>query len=233
MAHVSRSDMAPGLRLEGVALQKLDLFRNQTILSSLGFLSWAFFRLIPSKWLGGETVSIAGRGGKTVRATVFKGKGYEKNEGPRFAVLWIHGGGFVLGGPNMMPMTFAKKLLDTFNCILLMPDYSLTWKAPHPAQIEECWASLLWLRDHANDYGVTKEKLIVGGESAGGGLTAALCLYARDHGSRDIGLQIPLYPMLDCLPTKTNCDNDAPVWNSVANDIAWALGAVREHLNTL
>lgn len=223
MAHVNCSDLAPGLRLEGQFLQTLNAFRNHTLLNVVGIGSWAFFKALPSRPLGGEKVRIQRPDGSTLPATLYKGKGYRKNDGPRYAVLWLHGGGYAIGAPNMIKLALAQKILDRFNCILLAPDYTLSWKAPYPAAIHDCYTALLWLKDHAAMYGVTEEKLIVGGESAGGGLTAALTLYARDHGFRDIGLQIPLYPMLDCLPTETNQNNDAPNWNSTNNDLAWAM----------
>lgn len=64
---------------------------------------------------------------------------------------------------------------------------------------------------------------MVGGESAGGGLTAALCMYARDKGEVDIAFQMPLYPMIDDRDTPSSRDNHAPVWNTRLNHAAWNL----------
>jgi acetyl esterase/lipase len=64
---------------------------------------------------------------------------------------------------------------------------------------------------------------MVGGESAGGGLAAALCMYARDKGKVNIAYQMPLYPMLDCEDTESSKDNHAKVWNTTKNHIAWKL----------
>lgn len=68
-----------------------------------------------------------------------------------------------------------------------------------------------------------RDKIFVGGNSAGGGMTAALTLYARDRGEVNIAFQMPLYPMLDDRPTKTSKNNDAPVWNTKSNIAAWKL----------
>ena len=62
---------------------------------------------------------------------------------------------------------------------------------------------------------------MIGGDSAGGGLTAALSLYVRDKGTVPIAFQMPLYPMLDYRPTESSTDNDAPIWNTKANLVAW------------
>jgi acetyl esterase/lipase len=64
---------------------------------------------------------------------------------------------------------------------------------------------------------------MVGGESAGGGLAAALCMYARDKKSVRIAFQMPLYPMLDCQDTPSSADNHAKVWNTRRNHLAWKL----------
>lgn len=66
-------------------------------------------------------------------------------------------------------------------------------------------------------------QLMVGGESAGGGLTAALCMYERDEGGVQIAYQMPLYPMLDDRDTDSSRDNHAPVWNTKRNHAAWKL----------
>lgn len=222
MAHVDCSKLAKGLRLEGKVLQALHPFRNTLILKAAGMGSVAFFKAIPVKLLGGEMVKVPKPGGH-VNVAVYKGKGYRKGNGPTVGILWLHGGGFIMGGPTMIAMTVARKLLNTLNCVMVVPDYTLAWKAPYPAAIHDCWATLVWMKEHASELGITAPKLVIGGESAGGGLTAGLSLYARDHGFGDIGLQLPLYPMIDCLPTETNVGNDAPNWDSRANDLAWRL----------
>lgn len=74
--------------------------------------------------------------------------------------------------------------------------------APFPAALEDCYLALLWLKENGEKYGMRRDKIFVGGNSAGGGMTAALTLYARDKGEVNIAFQMPLYPMLDDRPTK-------------------------------
>ena len=77
---------------------------------------------------------------------------------------------------------------------------------------------------NAEKLGINRKQLFVGGDSAGGGLTAAVCLYARDKGQIPIAFHMPLYPMLDDREiTKSSQNNDAPVWNTHANQVAWKL----------
>ena len=77
--------------------------------------------------------------------------------------------------------------------------------------------------DHADEQGIDRDRIIVGGESAGGGLAAAVCLYSRDKGEVPVSFQIPLYPMLDCEDTDSSRDNHAHGWNTKKNHWGWGL----------
>lgn len=138
-------------------------------------------------------------------------------------VLWIHGGGYALGIPEQ-ELGYAKKIVDNTNSVVVLPDYTRSVDKPFPAALEDCYAALLWLKNNSQKLGVNKSKLFVAGESAGGGLTAALSLYARDKKEVNIAFQMPLYPMLDCrMASRSMQENDAPVWDARANELAWKL----------
>jgi len=137
-------------------------------------------------------------------------------------VLWIHGGGYAIGTPEQSRAT-AQRLVAATNCVVVLPDYRLSTEAPYPAALDDCHDALIWLRDHAPELGVADDQLVVGGESAGGGLTAALSLLARDRGEVAVAFQVPLYPMIDDRPTPSSRDNHTPVWNSATNNAAWDL----------
>ena len=80
------------------------------------------------------------------------------------------------------------------------------------------------MKKQASALGVREDQLMVGGESAGGGLAAALTLYERDHNGVRIAFQMPLYPMLDDRMTNESAmENNTPVWDSETNRIAWDL----------
>ena len=74
---------------------------------------------------------------------------------------------------------------------------------------------------HADELGINRNRIIVGVESAGGGLAAAVCQYARDKGEVPVSFQIPLYPMLDCEDTNSSRDNHAHGWNTKKNHRGW------------
>lgn len=138
-------------------------------------------------------------------------------------ILWIHGGGYALGSPEQSKI-YAKKFIAESNCVVIAPDYRLSIEAPYPAALEDSYLALLWMKNHAEELGISDNQLMVGGDSAGGGLTAALTLYARDKGEVNIAFQMPLYPMIDDrMTTESAKDNNAPVWNSKSNFLGWKL----------
>ena len=150
----------------------------------------------------------------------------ETQEAPLPGILWIHGGGYTLGMPGMVRFSCGRLLAERFGAVVVSPGYRLAGKAPYPAALEDCVDALLYLDAHREELGIGK--LIVGGESAGGGLAAAVCLYARDHGGPKIDFQFPLYPMLDCEDTETSRDNHGKIWNTRRNHRGWRkyLGAL-------
>lgn len=140
----------------------------------------------------------------------------------RPGVLWIHGGGYVTGMAGMVHMSRARDLVEKHGAVVVAPAYRLSGKAPYPAALMDCHAALLYLKEHAEELGVRSDQIIVGGESAGGGLAAALCMYEKDRNGVQIAFQTPLYPMLDNEDTETSRDNHAPVWNTRRNHFGWS-----------
>lgn len=139
----------------------------------------------------------------------------------RTGVLWIHGGGYITGMAGMVYMSRAMDLVRRYGAVVVSPAYRLAGEAPYPAALLDCHCALVYLRDHAGELGVRSDQLMVGGESAGGGLAAALCMYEKDRDGVDIAFQMPLYPMLDNQDTATSRDNHAPVWNTKRNHYGW------------
>ena len=142
-------------------------------------------------------------------------------DGPVPGILWIHGGGYMLGGSYMVDMSCGKLLAKEYGAVVVCPDYRLAGKAPYPAALEDCYTALVWMYENADELGIDRKRIIVGGESAGGGLTVAVCLYNRDKGSVPVAMQVPLYPMLDCEDTESSRDNHGKVWNTKRNHWGW------------
>lgn len=138
-------------------------------------------------------------------------------------VLWLHGGGYAVGMKEMVHMSRAVGLVKRFGVVVLAPGYRLSLQSPYPAAMDDCYAALLYLKEHAAALGVRSDQIMVGGESAGGGLCAAVCIRARDTGEVNVAFQMPLYPMLDDRDTETSHDNHGRVWNTRRNHLAWRL----------
>lgn len=143
------------------------------------------------------------------------------------AVFWIHGGGYVLGHPDVDDGICEMFVLEA-NCVVVSVDYRLAPEHPYPAAIGDCYAGLKWMVENAENLRINTSKIGIAGASAGGGLTAALALLARDRGGPEIIFQMPLYPMIDdrnnSLSSHEITENDfSRVWNRESNMAAWKM----------
>lgn len=138
-------------------------------------------------------------------------------------ILWIHGGGYAMGVPEQ-DRSFIRRFVEGYGCTVVAPDYCLSVERPYPAALEDCYTALLWLKTHSEELNINTNQLMVGGDSAGGGLTAAVTIYARDKDEVKVAFQMPLYPMLDDrMITPSSQNNDAPLWNTKSNIAGWKL----------
>jgi acetyl esterase/lipase len=110
--------------------------------------------------------------------------------------LFIHGGGMIIGSIDESDLE-CEAYAEQVGCVVVSVDYRLAPEHPYPAPVEDCYASLVWMADHADDLGIDPARIAVGGASAGGGLAAGTCLLARDRGGPDVAFQVLIYPMLD------------------------------------
>ena len=145
----------------------------------------------------------------------------EELSAPAAGVLWIHGGGYISGMKEVVYISRAVELVKSFGAVVVSPGYRLAPFSPYPAAIDDCYAALLYMKEHAAELWVREDQLMVGGESAGGGLCAAVCIKARDTGEVNVAFQMPLYPMLDDRDTETSRDNHGRVWNTWKNHFGW------------
>ncbi|NJM08151.1 alpha/beta hydrolase, partial [Candidatus Gracilibacteria bacterium] len=138
------------------------------------------------------------------------------------ALLWIHGGGYVLGNVDGDDL-LIRSLVRSVNCVIVAVDYRLAPEHPFPAPLEDCYAALKWLAANTAELGVNPERIAIGGASAGGGLTAGLALLTRDRGAIKLVFQLPIYPMVD----DTNLAQpsaelpDTLLWTRASNVIGW------------
>lgn len=142
-------------------------------------------------------------------------------------LLWVHGGGHVLGEAAQDDWLMAEVVADT-GCTAVAVEWRRAPEHPFPAALDDCYAALRWLAGPEHGRG----PLVVGGASSGGGLAAGLALLARDLGEVVIDAQLLIYPMLDDRDATVSVRGvvDERVWNRAVNARAWAayLGGATE-----
>lgn len=141
--------------------------------------------------------------------------------GPLPAYLHLHGGGFVSGSAAMSDPNSRLSAAE-MECVVVSVDYRLAPETPYPGPLEDCYAALLWLHGAASELGIDPQRIVIGGESAGAGLAAVLCLLARDRGGVRPCFQYLAEPMLD----HRSPDSDHPHvgvagWTRENNRFGW------------
>lgn len=153
---------------------------------------------------------------------------YPKNNAKKAqysCLYYIHGGGHISGFAAMYDATLQNKA-DTLDVIVVAIDYRLSPEHPYPSSLLDSFAGFEWVIKNSSTLNINPNKVSIMGESAGGGLTAALNLYIRDQSAYKVKSQILIYPMLDC-ETSYQAKNLANVycgefiWTHPLNKIAW------------
>lgn len=134
------------------------------------------------------------------------------------AMLWIHGGGLVLGKPAHSD-DLCHRLSRTLGITVAAPEYRHAPEHTYPAALDDCYEALQWL---ASLPAVDASRVAIGGESAGGGLAAALAFLARDRAEITPRLQLLAYPMLDDRAVaKDAVVRHYRLWDEPMNRFAW------------
>ena len=119
-----------------------------------------------------------------------------KFDNPLPTILHIHGGGFVMGAPEMKDVE-NRLLASELGCAICSVDHRLAPEAPHPAPLEDIYSVFAWLHANASQLGLDPARIGIKGESGGGGFAAGVALYARDQKGPQFAFQHLIYPMID------------------------------------
>jgi len=138
-------------------------------------------------------------------------------------LLHMHGGGFMMTDPFLMPS--LQGIATDCHCVVVSVDYRLAPETRYPGALEDNYAALKWVHAHAEELGIDRSRIAVGGESAGGTYAASLAIHARDRKEVPIVFQLLIYPALDDRTGSTR--QAAPgsgqyMWNAGANRLAWS-----------
>jgi acetyl esterase/lipase len=132
-------------------------------------------------------------GAKPIRVLTYRPV---KSDGPLPTVVHIHGGGFVMGAPEMKGVE-NRLLASELRCAIYSVDHRLAPEAPHPAPLEDIYSVFVWLHANAHQLGLDPARIGIKGESGGGGFAAAAALFARDQPGPKFAFQHLIYPMID------------------------------------
>ncbi len=159
---------------------------------------------------------VAGEGGP-IAVRIYRPASAHASGAP--GILYMHGGGFMKGDLDSSE-TVAWGFAEQAGAVVVSVDYRLTPEHPYPAAVNDCWASLLWMHEHARELGIDTARIGVAGDSAGGNLGAVMCLKARDEGGPPIACAALIYP-------GTGLDQDYPSYIEHADGQGLSLAATR------
>lgn len=137
-------------------------------------------------------------------------------------LLYIHGGAFMLKGAPYH-YSLARKYAKEAECKVVFVDYRLAPKYSYPTPLNDCLDTLKWIVNNADDLVIDKDKIAVGGDSAGGNLAAAISLVARDELKINLCFQLLIYPVIDRRMQTDSMKKyiDTPMWNAKLSKKMW------------
>ncbi len=120
--------------------------------------------------------------------------------GPLPVLMFFHGGGWVVGDLDSHDAV-CRILCNSAKCLVIATDYRMGPEHRFPAAFEDAWAALNWAQENARNIGGEPSRIAIGGDSAGGNLSAGVALYARDNHGPSLNLQLLIYPAVDMTAT--------------------------------
>ncbi|MGY1625130.1 alpha/beta hydrolase [Geodermatophilus sp. SYSU D00965] len=153
----------------------------------------------------GDLVQVAAVGDRTVPGPdgSLPVRIYRPEGSPRGAIVYFHGGGWVIGNIEVVDAP-SRALADATGCVVVSAQYRLAPESAYPAAVEDCYAVTSWVAEHLAELGTEPAGLVVAGDSAGGNLAAAVALMARDRQGPEITFQALVYPATDLAGMETD-----------------------------
>jgi acetyl esterase len=139
---------------------------------------------------------------------------------PQPMLVYFHGGGWVIGDLDTHDGV-CRFLAEHSGCRVLSVDYRLAPEHPFPIPVEDAVAAFAWAHDHAAELGADPDRIAVGGDSAGGNLSTALCLQNRESGNPQPAMQLLLYPVTDAVGGQQSRDTFAEGFLLTRGDMEW------------
>ena len=167
-----------------------------------------------------ENIFVTGQDDRTkIRLRIYKPK---SSSMPTPVLIWLHGGGYVMGKPEMDDLRCIQTVRESGISIVSV-DYRVAPKYPFPTGLEDSYSALKWVEAHAQQHGMDAKRIAIGGASAGGGLAAALVQLAYDRQEIKPIFQLLVYPMLDdrTVLRADIDDSNSFTWTQESNRFGW------------
>jgi acetyl esterase/lipase len=202
---------------------------NSRIIPRISISSWnlwlirIFMHLVkirkPAEDVIVRNIFIPGKDkGAQIRVRLYQPKAQKS---PVPALLWLHGGGMVMGNPEI-DETICLRYIRELGIVIASVDYRLAPENRFPIPLEDAYSALTWMYSHYAQLGIDPERIAIGGESAGGGLAAALAQLAHDRKEIEPVCQLLIFPMLDDRSSiRADIDNRHLTWNQPNNLFGW------------
>jgi acetyl esterase len=146
-----------------------------------------------------------------------------EGKAPLPALVFFHGGGWVIGSIETHDGT-CRDLADRVGCVVVSVDYRLAPEHRYPAAAEDCWAATKWVAENAAALDVDPKRIAIGGDSAGGNLTAVVALLARDRRGPPLRFQLLIYPVTDADFTRASYRENAEGYLLTTPAMQWFWG---------
>ncbi|MBK9580375.1 MAG: alpha/beta hydrolase [Saprospiraceae bacterium] len=162
---------------------------------------------------------INGFESKHIEVLVFKPRNISSNAP---CLVYCHGGGFFIEAAQAhkkMMFEYAQKA----NCVIVFPHYRVSYNNPFPTSLEDCYSTLKWTNDNTKLLGIDKDKIAIGGDSAGGNLAACIAQMALDRQEISLCFQLLVYPVCDHTLSSASMKTfqDTPLWNAPSSKLMW------------
>lgn len=174
---------------------------------------------VPTSEISNEDVFVESTDGFQIPVRIHRPS---KNAGFMPVLLYLHGGGFLLGGLHTEEER-REQYARHLDCLVIGVDYRLAPEHPHPAAFNDVLSVLEWINNHSSDLKGDSRRIAVGGNSAGGTLAAALAIHARNGKAPPLMHQMLINPVLDLSSESRSSHTfvDTPGWNRPNNLLMW------------
>ncbi|UWU17271.1 alpha/beta hydrolase (plasmid) [Rhizobium sullae] len=175
-------------------------------------------RFADKQWPLEDVGEVLERQAGGIRLKVWRGRDAPRGRQP--ALLYLHGGGWVIGAPETHE-DICRNLANAAGAVVVSPDYRLAPEHPFPAALDDCAGALIWMNEQAGALGIDPTRILIAGDSAGGNLAAVVALLARDGTLPAVIGQVLIYPVTDQRQTSESYYRYAQDFGLTAKGMRW------------